>query len=243
MITVYDANNWVRRQLEAGRSVRECVEEIRLAPAPVIVVWDGPNGNKKRRDLFPGYKAKRKSLPQDMSASFKLTRTLLGHCNVTQIRLPDYEGDDVIAHIATYFADRITLYSKDKDLMAFENIVFAEETKSPCNKKLLRLYKTLVGDSSDNIPGLKGFGQKAWEKLHPFDIVRLKTAFETDTAPTQLTDEALLKRVVDDFDNLRVYWKIIGFFKIPDEIFDAGISQGLDNPTARNEIYQGFLLT
>lgn len=82
----------------------------------------------------------------------------------------------------------------------------------------------MVGDSSDNISGLAGFGQKSWEKLNPIDKDRLVEALLNvcDMSP-DLSDEKLQVKVNDNWKSLLLYWKLISFIELSEDEFSSMI--------------------
>lgn len=238
-ITVYDANNWVRIQFEVGLPTRNIIQHIQQAPGGAIVVWDGLRGNAKRREDFPEYKRTRSRLTDDLRTGFELIRDLLRYIPVTQIRVDGYEADDVIATLASSM--KINLYSRDKDLSDLPNVTLMESVTPLCEKGSLRLYKTLVGDSSDNIKGLKGFGKTSFKKLSPYEKAMLTNHFERKT-PWESETFPIAKKVQENWEELSIYWKIIGFYPVSDSLIIKSTTVGLDKPFELEARYNEYLL-
>jgi len=79
------------------------------------------------------------------------------------IRVKGWEADDVIATLVRSEPnEQFIIESTDVDFMQLPNVRIAREKPAPVEPQYMRLYKTLVGDPSDNIGGLKGFGKGAW---------------------------------------------------------------------------------
>jgi DNA polymerase-1 len=144
-------------------------------PDAIAVAMD-PRGGSFRRELFPAYKATRDAQPEDLSAQLPLARELIDAWRLPVLEVPGFEADDVIATIATTApADwEVVIVSSDKDLMQLVGgrVVMLDGMKDkrigPAEvverfgvppEKLLDV-RALVGDSSDNIPGVKGIGEK-----------------------------------------------------------------------------------
>lgn len=149
----------------------------------IIVVFDA--GSKTfRNDIYDHYKANRPPAPEDLIPQFPLVRQAAEAMNIKAIDKEGYEADDIIA---TY-ADRakqegkkVTIVSSDKDLMQLiddsDNIAMYDAMKSKViqakqveekfgvqpNKVLDVL--SLMGDSSDNVPGVPGIGPKTASQL------------------------------------------------------------------------------
>ncbi|MDR3172956.1 MAG: DNA polymerase I [Treponema sp.] len=142
-----------------------------------------------RHNLYAGYKATREKAPEDLHDQVPLVEELLEALGIRALRVDGYEADDIIATLAGICQKekrRCYILSSDKDLLqlvgeetwelrprksaasgpAYElvgpNEVKAEWGVSP--GRILDLL-SLVGDSSDNIPGVKGVGEKTAGKL------------------------------------------------------------------------------
>jgi DNA polymerase I-like protein with 3'-5' exonuclease and polymerase domains/5'-3' exonuclease len=160
-------------------------------PRRVIAVWDG--GNEYRTGLYPRYKEKRrqksKETPEELkknnASSINETKRFLAYLGVKNVWVPGQEADDVIA----LFCDRLSKNRKilvktvDADLLQLVspnvNVIYGDQlyqegstytaksngTINEVPVNLIRLYKTLVGDSSDGYNGVYGVGPKTWQKL------------------------------------------------------------------------------
>ncbi len=149
-------------------------------PDYVVVVFDAP-GKTFRHRMFDAYKAGRDATPEDLVAQFPLVRELLGARGIAVVEVPDFEADDVIATLVSRAPEGavIAIVSTDKDLMQLvdENVTLLDGMKDrrygPAEveerfgvppTRVLDL-RSLVGDPSDNIPGVKGIGEKGAAKL------------------------------------------------------------------------------
>jgi DNA polymerase-1 len=149
-------------------------------PDFAVVVFDAP-GKTFRHRMFDAYKAGRDATPEDLLAQFPLVRVLLGAYGIAQVEVPDFEADDVIATLVSRAPEgaEIAIVSTDKDLMQLvdERVTLLDGMKErrygpaeveerfgvpPAGVLDLR---SLVGDPSDNIPGVKGIGEKGAAKL------------------------------------------------------------------------------
>lgn len=144
-----------------------------------VVCWD--KGKEYRKRMFPGYKAQRKEkLPEVQAAynaSFDAMKRLFTYLGVVQCAVDGVEADDVIAHLVEHLPGFKFVHTTDADLYqlcsdntqvwlkgepngdawAHDGLVI------PFNR--VALYKSICGDASDNYPGVKGVGPKAWQKL------------------------------------------------------------------------------
>ncbi|MCG8591573.1 MAG: DNA polymerase I [Proteobacteria bacterium] len=150
------------------------------APDAVAVVFDAP-GKTFRHQAYPEYKAGRDAQPEDLSKQFPVVRELVDTLCLARIEVPGVEADDVIATLVAQTPETtsVVIVSTDKDLMqlASERVTLLDSTKNrrygPAEveerfgvppAQMLDL-RALVGDSSDNIPGVKGIGEKGAAKL------------------------------------------------------------------------------
>ncbi len=154
----------------------------RLKPDYVAVAWDKSGTNIRRRlELYPEYKAGRKPAPPDFKAQIPVLHELLEAFGWPLYEMDDYEADDIMGALAVQAAAQdidTLLITSDMDMLQLVNAhvkVFALkkglssiELYSPESftaKYGIRVdqfldLKSLKGDSSDNIPGVPGIGEK-----------------------------------------------------------------------------------
>ena len=147
----------------------------------VAVVFD--SGSKTfRNDIFPAYKANRPPCPEDLKPQFAIVRESAESLNLAILEKTGFEADDIIATIAKKSEAegyQVLIVSSDKDLMQLINertymydsmknrFIGIPEVKEKFfvgpNQVLDML--SLMGDSSDNVPGVKGIGPKTAAEL------------------------------------------------------------------------------
>jgi DNA polymerase-1 len=159
----------------------------RLKPDYVAVAWDKPKTNiRKRLELYPEYKAGRKPAPPDFYDQIPLLHELLQAFGWPLYELDDYEADDIMGALAVQAQDKgleTLLVTSDMDLlqMVDDHIqVYALKTglsniELYSTKTFEAKYgikvdqfldlKSIKGDSSDNIPGVPGVGEKGAVQL------------------------------------------------------------------------------
>ncbi len=154
----------------------------RLKPDYVAVAWDKPKTNIRRRlELYPEYKAGRKPAPPDFYEQIPLLQELLAAFGWPLYELDDYEADDImgtLAREATAKDIETLLVTSDMDMLQLiDDHVHVYALKTGLSN--IELYspesfqakygigvdqfldlKSLKGDSSDNIPGVPGVGEK-----------------------------------------------------------------------------------
>ena len=148
-------------------------------PAYCVVVWDakGPNF---RYQIYPDYKANRPPMPEDLIAQIPYIKQIIEALGIPQIEVEGVEADDSIATMVKGIKgiEKI-IVSGDKDLVQLvdDDCVIWDPMKDEwidkaevkrrfgLPPKKLRDCQALSGDSSDNIPGVKGIGPKKALKL------------------------------------------------------------------------------
>ncbi|MBA3757964.1 DNA polymerase I [Candidatus Saccharibacteria bacterium] len=154
----------------------------KLKPDYVAVAWDKPKTNiRKRVEMYPEYKAGRKPAPPDFYTQIPILHQLLGAFGWPLYELDDYEADDIMGTLAvqaekkgletlliTSDLDMLQLINHDVKVFAlkrgFSNIEEFHpesfEKKYGIKAEQFLDLKALKGDSSDNIPGVPGIGEK-----------------------------------------------------------------------------------
>ena len=146
-----------------------------------------------RHEMYSDYKANRKKMPDDLRLQIPEINQLLNKSNFSFLKKEGYEADDIIATVVNKFRDQdilIYIVTGDKDIMQLVNdkvfvynpgnkfsgpIVYDQrkvyEKWSVTPNKICDLL-SIMGDNSDNIPGVKGVGPKTASKLvNDFDNV------------------------------------------------------------------------
>lgn len=165
---------------------------ISTNPKYVIVAFD--YGKKTfRNELLDTYKATRKETPQELVPQFALAREYLTAHNITWYEIEGYEGDDIIGTLVDFGEKnnlKVSVYTGDKDANQLispqttiyrtvkgvtELDIYNEQTlldKYGLKPDQFRDLLGLMGDSSDNIPGIKGVGEKtALKLLHQYGTI------------------------------------------------------------------------
>lgn len=150
-----------------------------LQPEYVVVAWDMP-GKTFRHEMYEDYKGTRKETDADLVPQFDVTRNLLEVFEIPVIGVEGYEADDVIGTLAAQHkrTHDVVIVTGDMDELqlvdeyvrvytlrrGFSDTVLydarAVEERYGVNPQEFLIAKALKGDSSDNIPGVKGIGEK-----------------------------------------------------------------------------------
>ena len=197
-------------------------------PSHVILARD-VKGGSFRNELYSEYKANRGAPPDDLIPQFEIIENLIDKMKIPNKYIENYEADDVIGSLVVQLEkdfDEVLIASGDKDLMQFVN----EKTKMLDTMKDITYgpkevfekmgvhpdqivdYLSILGDSSDNIPGVKGIGAKGasglLDEFKNLDEIiknienitnkRAKTALENNVEMAHLSKS--LVQIVTDLD-------------------------------------------
>lgn len=198
-------------------------------PDYIVVAFD--YGKKTfRNDLFSEYKGTRKETPPELISQFPLVKSLLKTMNICYLEKQGIEADDIIATISRRFKDlqkMIITGDRDSFQLIDENTNIYLTKKGISEVKIIDLkvlkeeygltpsqvvdLKALMGDASDNIPGVKGVGEKTANGLiadygtldevykHLDELKpKVKTALENDKDMAYLSYKLALNIVDDD---------------------------------------------
>jgi DNA polymerase-1 len=154
-------------------------------PVALAVVFDA--GQRTfRNDIYPDYKANRPEPPEDLRPQFDLCAEAVRAMGIPVLRVPGYEADDVLgtlARQATAASRDVLIVTGDKDLMQLvgpgvrllrynpraetEEVVDEEGVRKHMGVSPAQVVDVLglMGDSSDNIPGVDGIGEKTAVEL------------------------------------------------------------------------------
>jgi DNA polymerase-1 len=189
----------------------------------IAVVFDSPVPTF-RHELFKEYKANREEMPADLQSQIPLIRKLVDVFNIPALIRPGLEADDIIAHITKRAENEgfeVFLVTRDKDLMqlvgprvhmlSFESSGGIEtigpdqvKEKFGVRPEQIRDLLALMGDSSDNIPGVPGVGPKTAQKI-------LEKAGTIDTLlndPSCVGNEKLQAKIVENREMLLLSRKL-----------------------------------
>ena len=150
-------------------------------PTHILIARDTKEGSF-RKEIYPEYKANRSEPPDELIPQFPLVDELVKVLGLPEIKTPNYEADDIIGSACVQWKkefDEILIASGDKDLMQFvdgpikmldtmkEKIYGREDVKDKMGVYPEQIvdFLSLVGDTSDNIPGVAGIGPKGAQNL------------------------------------------------------------------------------
>ncbi|HBR70596.1 TPA: DNA polymerase I [Candidatus Dependentiae bacterium] len=161
------------------RMIKKLVNTFK--PEHMVLVWDS-KGKTLRHELYQDYKATRQAPPSDLFEQKKHITKFADLIDLVQLEQPGVEADDSIYSLAKDFSKKdydIVIVTSDKDLSQLldESIAIYDsfkdemitaksfEEKRGFSVSQVPFYHALLGDSSDNIPGVRGIGKKGAEEL------------------------------------------------------------------------------
>lgn len=221
-------------------------------PTYMIVAFD--KGKTFRHEKYEQYKDGRIEMPDELKVQFPLAKELLTNMGIKYYECDNYEADDIIGTFAKYCDEEEdfigTIVSSDKDLLQL--ISHDVDIKLLKQKDYIRYneksfkeaygiepiniidLKALMGDSSDNIPGVKGIGEKtALKLLH--DYKTLNGVYDNLDKLTPKTREKL----ENDKDNAYMSYDLATIYKeVPMEISIPDIKLKNKNSDKLNEMYK-----
>ena len=148
-----------------------------LNPTHIAVAFD-KRGHNFRKDIYQGYKATRRPMPDDMARQMPVLQELLADMKIKTVDSAGVEADDIIGTLTKRFGVPTLIITGDKDMFQLVDekttVLLTKrgvsETEAVTPALLLENYglkaeqvveyKALRGDASDNIPGVKGIGEK-----------------------------------------------------------------------------------
>jgi 5'-3' exonuclease len=148
---------------------------VEAEPTEVVICWD--EGSYARKLLFGPYKQNRKRDPEfyaDFKRQCTELRGALDYLPVVQVSQPGVEADDVIARLCEFLhLERVGIVTSDRDLYQLAkpplHVIVSPKTKDVVRLTMRPLqyltYKVIVGDPSDNIPGIPGVGKVTASRL------------------------------------------------------------------------------
>lgn len=165
---------------------------IKKNPTAIMVAFDA-KGKTFRSEMLEEYKATRKETPEELKSQFAIVREFLDAHQILHYELEGYEGDDIIGTVASLASQQgyqVSIMTGDKDMMQLVDdrvSVYKRNTRTKSDDIItpqsfyekyelkpdqMRDLLGLMGDSADNIPGIKGIGEKtALKLLHQYQSI------------------------------------------------------------------------
>ena len=190
-----------------------------LQPSHALLVFDGRD-SLWRKQLYPEYKANRKPMPTILADALPLLKQQALSVGINSVQQDDYEADDVIASVALKLAQhgqQITIVSTDKGFLPllsdqiniYDTFSRKHQTVESVLQKFgvspaqLVRYWSLVGDSTNNIPGVNGIGPKG-----AHDLLALGPTL-TDALDHPDCHKKLKEKILLDKAQIKIFMQIL----------------------------------
>lgn len=205
-------------------------------PPYICVVFDAP-GKKFRHNIYDGYKRRREMMPEDLIVQVDYIKKLIDLLGIPRWEEPQYEADDLIASAVKWAKNKgynVVIISGDKDLYQlidsprviqwdpqrdqwYDERAVEEKLGVPPSK--IADFLAIVGDKSDDVPGVSGIGEKGAVRLLK-RYANLEELFEA-VRRGELSDEpSLQKRLIEHEDEAIVSKRLV---LLRDDLFESVI--------------------
>ncbi|MCB1110392.1 MAG: DNA polymerase I [Chlamydiia bacterium] len=163
------------------RSIQKIIKDF--SPESLVAVFDGPNNKAKRVEMYEAYKSNREGMPEDLAYQLEWAHRYCQAAGIPYLSEAGVEADDLIGAIAKWAENQgieVFICSSDKDLCQLisdkvfmlnthkDNLLIdrgkVEELHGVKPEQIVD-YLAIMGDKSDNIPGIPGFGPKTAASL------------------------------------------------------------------------------
>ena len=216
-------------------------------PEYMLVAFD--KGKTFRHDKYEDYKAGRIAMPDELKQQFPIAKDILDQMGIKWFEIDNYEADDIIGTLSKKIDEKDgyegLIVSSDKDLLQLitdKVIVKLLKTKDHImmdKKTFFEIYgltpekmidiKALQGDASDNIPGVKGIGEKTALKLlqdfGTLEDIYFNIAYIKGSAATKLINGR--EKAFQSKDLATIYKEVPLDFELEDTKIENGSLEGL----------------
>ncbi|MCI0468837.1 MAG: hypothetical protein L0Y62_02085 [Nitrospirae bacterium] len=185
-------------------------------PDGIAVVFDSPVPTERHR-IYKGYKAHRPKTPDDLIVQIPYIKEIINAFKITSVEEPGFEADDVICSIAKKTASEganVFILSGDKDMMQavgrgvkiydpMKNIIIDEgyvKDRFGLPPERLPELMAITGDAVDNIPGVKGIGEKTAKEL----LLSFENLDDLLAHPERIKKERIRKMIIDNIEEIRM---------------------------------------
>lgn len=192
-------------------------------PEHMVVVFDGKNNAKKRCEIYPAYKQNRLHPPEDLPYQIDWAYQFCELANIPRLCVDETEADDVMATCALWAASKkaqVYLCTSDKDLYQLvddqihilnthkDNLIYdAKGVKDYFGVWPSQVfdYLSIIGDASDNIPGVKSFGPKTAQNL----LEEAQTVEQLKKNPEKYLKGKKLETFLEQIDQLHLSQRLL----------------------------------
>lgn len=227
-------NSWQHGAEHFRNSLISTLQDNDAAPIDVIGVLDGEMSTTIRKNIFAGYK-QREERPDEQKEQYRQciewAVQFLRGLGANVVKRDGLEADDVMKYLCDTLPGRKIAVSNDGDMAVLmlnpdvtlryqgRNLTRDENPIGPFPLELNRIYKALVGDKSDKLPGAKGFGDAAFiDLLSNADMEGMAALEEiiVEARWDELKEDAAafkpLAKILEHADTVRRCYTCAGFF-------------------------------
>lgn len=203
------------------------LDHFGLAPRDIVLAWDGRNAKMRRRAILPRYKEGRDKIEEvnvQLNEAREIVTRMMLDLGGTVVQQKGVEGDDVIGYLCKVLPGRKIVCTNDGDLCVLVDALtdthvwrLGEMNKQPYGPfphRFITLYKALVGDSGDKIPGAAKFGDgKFVDLVRIFGIDGLELLQDLvltgklDRLREDVADFPPLQLIIDSKDQVAISWR------------------------------------
>jgi DNA polymerase-1 len=220
------------------RSVLKLIKDFQ--PTHMVAVFDGPDNASSRTSMYADYKAHRKSMPKDLLYQITWAQQFCQLMGIPELMVPGVEADDTMGSVARWAAQEGStayLCTSDKDMCQLvtdhililntfkdNQVLGADEVAQQFGVSPNQMidFLAIMGDASDNVPGLSGFGPKtAADLLKQFGSLDYILEHPTEVSGKkkqetliQEKEKVLLSRRLVVIDTAVPFTKEAHFFKL-----------------------------
>jgi DNA polymerase-1 len=224
-------------------------------PDAIAIVLDSPVPTDRHK-LYEKYKAQRPEMPSDLVLQMPEIKKVIEAFKIPSVEMPGYEADDVLCTMAKKAAGQgvsVFILTGDKDMMQAvgNNVTIYDPMKEIIIDRASVIERfgvppervaeimALTGDAVDNIPGVKGIGEKTAKEL--LSDVSLEELLEH---PDKIKNERIRKMIAEDMDMIRLSKTLATInFELPVDVdMQALTAQAPDWPALLN-IFSEFEFT
>ncbi len=262
--------------------IRMLLKTLNLFNTPYVAVTFDLPGKTVRHEKFKEYKATRKETPNDLKAQIPEIKEIIKLLGIKIIEMPSYEADDIIATLSKKAEKEnyeVIIVTPDKDInqLVNENI----KIYNPMKEEIVDIekikekygilpsqfldYLTLIGDSIDNIPGIKGVGPKtavlllneygslenifknidklkgkikqSFEELKLEDVLSMKDLLKLHTDLEINLDIKDLKKEKADLERLKHIFEDLGFKSLLKDVEKNNLNKEEDNKKVQKSLF------
>ncbi|HEX5793690.1 MAG TPA: flap endonuclease Xni [Rheinheimera sp.] len=190
-----------------------------LEPSHALLVFDGRD-SQWRKALYPDYKANRKPMPAILADALASLQQCAKTIGINSVQQDEYEADDIIASVAVKMAQhgqQVTIVSTDKGFLPllgshiqvydtfarqFHSDASVQQKFGVSTAQLVR-YWSLVGDSTNNIPGVNGIGPKG-----AHDLLALGATL-TDALEHPDCHKKLREKILQHKEQIKIFMQVL----------------------------------